>query len=721
MRSSSSIFLVASALAMASAPPARAALPTEGWPQSRRDAALSGRSNEPALPSARLRWLVLTGAELSGEPVVNGCSVAVTSGDGRVHAFNARDGAPLFSHARAYAVPPIGVASSLAIDGDTLFVGLPADPLLVRSMLAISTLRGALESYAIDNNTYPPGPDLAAALTPTYIRSLPQNPITGSVMVGSDTPSPGDYRYECAAPSGEYFIGVWGSDGGLLDLGDACGGRAGGLAAAWPVSAEHGGTPTALDLATGALRWQSLAEGITATLVPSVTPAGVDWASQEQEGFISYGWWYWWGGWGAPLDTTTAGVVRRTRADGSGVWTDHGWGGARGGAGHDASGNSFVSRGSAEVAQVAMGTLRALATAVEAYSIDNNAYPPSGDLEPNVVPVYIPCMPGSLLHPGEMRSGSWASGGDYEYVSPDPFSYTITRWDEDGGIHAVFDTGAFTVVAEDLPSDVASLAPDGSLRWRIRVGLRSQDVTPVLLTPDGAVVVGTTGGDLIALDASSGAERWRQDVGEPLALAPALMPDGGVVVVTGNGSVVAHAPDGSERWRQWIGATVTAAPSTSADGVTYVADLDGTLSALAPADGAFLWRTYLGGTNRAGLTTTPVQSAGWIYVGRSDGALLAVVPRETAGRPAAPAPLLATGEKSATTVGWSWATVPLPSDPGAHWHFRRWRGSLDAIPDELLTLHPSLDPGFLDAAADGSLVFYSLAAADCAENESFGP
>lgn len=712
--------LVVATLTLALAAPLRAALPADGWPQTRRDEALTARSDEPALPSARLKWVALTGGELSGEPAVHGCTVVVTDGGGKVHAFNARNGAPLWTHERDWAVQPAGVPSALAIDdAGVVNVGLPADPLLERALRAVIAIFIAMESYAIDNNEYPPGPDLAAALTPTYMRSLPPNPATGAPMVESDTWSLGDYRYE-RVTGGEFHLGIWGSDGGILDVLRECAtGAFGGPGPGWPLSAERGGTPTRLDEATGALVSRDLGEGIASTLTPSVSGSAVDWTSQEDRRSLGFWYWWWWGGWnGTADDGYRVGALRRT-SGGARSWSDVRWGGTRGAAAHDASGNAFVSHVASRVAAAAMNAARTIATAVESYSIDNSAYPASGDLEAVLTPTYIRCLPPSLMHDGPMTGAPFAAGGDYEYVLLDTFAYTITLWDDDGGVLTVFDTGAFTQVAEDRPPLVVSLAPDGTPRWRTRVGLPTQDVTPVALG-GGSVIVGTTGGELYALDAADGSERWRVDAGEPLSLAPALLPDGGPVLVTGSGTVVAHAPDGSERWRRWMGSTITAAPATTADGVTYVADLDGTLRALSPADGATIWSTYLGGVDRAGLTTTPVQSEGWLYVGRSDGALLALVPRETAGRPQDPAPLMAAGRATTTSVGWTWAAAPWPSDPGAHWHLHRWAGSLLDAPDELLAPHPSAATGFVDASAAGSLLFYSVVAADCGENVS-GP
>ena len=92
--------------------------------------------------------------------------------------------------------------------------------------------------------------------------------------------------------------------------------------------------------------------------------------------------------------------------------------------------------------------------------------------------------------------------------------------------------------------------------------------------------------------------------------------------------------------------------------------------------------------------------------------------RETAGRPATPLPLLATGEKSATSAGWTWEGVSPAADPGAHWHLLRWRSLLDN-PEEMLATHPSQVQWMLDSDAGGSLLFYSVIAADCGENASF--
>jgi outer membrane protein assembly factor BamB len=707
--------------------PAGAGLPADGWPQARRDAALTGRAPGTALPSARLRWVAYAGAPLTGEPVVLGCTVAVTAEDGVVHAYNARNGAPLWQRTPEADVPLVGVASALAFDdGGGLVAGLPVDPFLRRAWLAVRIIHSALQSYAVDFGDFPPGPDLAPSLTPTYVRELPPNPLTGLPMTPSDVPSPGNYRYQHATGTAEFNLGVWNTDGGLLDLGGYCDASAnghGGLAPDWPRSPEVGGTPTALDAASGALGWSDVRGHAGVVVTPSLLPAHVALAHdadivRTSSWWWTWGWWGWWWGWQDAAGVRLGALEIRTPS-GALVRDAVRYGGCRGAAASDAAGNTWVARGPAVIGELLDREAWAIATAIESYSIDNNAYPETGDLEQHLVPTYLPCLPENLLGG---RTQSWSptpSPGDHDYArSSDGTGYVIAIWGEDGSRVTEIDTGSQTREAQDLPPSVTAYDTSGAERWSVRIGLPTHDVSPLALTADGGIVVGTTGGELVILDAATGAERARTDVGEPLVTAPAHLPDGGIVVVTGNGTAVAHDPDLGERWRLWLGATVTAAPTTTGDGVTYVPDLDGVLHALA-ADGALLWEVFLGGVSRSGLSTAAVQSDGWLYVGRTDGALVAVVPVETAGRPADPGNVLRPNFiKGPTRAGLRWPLATPPRDPGAHWHLRRWPGVLLGLGDDLLPSHPSAVTDFVDEAALGTLLFYRLHAADCGENES---
>jgi|GEM_PF-2491886 len=156
----------------------------------------------------------------------------------------------------------------------------------------------------------------------------------------------------------------------------------------------------------------------------------------------------------------------------------------------------------------------------------------------------------------------------------------------------------------------------GAEQWRHPV---DGTVSTAPTAADGTAAVGLESGDLVALDAGSGDERWRASIGEGVEHAPAV--GGERVYAPGEASVVAFdASDGTERWTVETEYSVSGAPVATVDGV-YVGALnenagrtptgDGTetptpyptdtygygavLRSLAPDDGSEQWRTTLTG------------------------------------------------------------------------------------------------------------------------------
>ncbi|PJJ97795.1 outer membrane protein assembly factor BamB [Lysobacteraceae bacterium NML75-0749] len=110
---------------------------------------------------------------------------------------------------------------------------------------------------------------------------------------------------------------------------------------------------------------------------------------------------------------------------------------------------------------------------------------------------------------------------------------------------------------------------------------------------DGLVVVGSLDGEVIALDAMNGTERWRSKVNNEVIAAPAIQ--GGVVMVRSNdGRVTAFdAMSGAERWRwqaDMPALTVRGnAGLTLGPGYLFVGNDNGKLVALSVNEGAELW------------------------------------------------------------------------------------------------------------------------------------
>lgn len=114
----------------------------------------------------------------------------------------------------------------------------------------------------------------------------------------------------------------------------------------------------------------------------------------------------------------------------------------------------------------------------------------------------------------------------------------------------------------------------------------------------GLLVVGGLEGEVHALDAGSGADRWQAQLSSEVIATPAIA-DGIVVVRTDDGRLFGlNAADGSRRW-VYDGSTVPAlslrgnAAPRIADGVVYAGEDSGKLVALRLTDGNVMWEQTL--------------------------------------------------------------------------------------------------------------------------------
>jgi len=163
----------------------------------------------------------------------------------------------------------------------------------------------------------------------------------------------------------------------------------------------------------------------------------------------------------------------------------------------------------------------------------------------------------------------------------------------------------------------------GGVRWRFQTDgpVRSSPVVA-----DGTVYVGSTDGNLYAIEASTGQESWRVDAGSPVSSTPAVA--GGLTIfVSADG--VCHAVDsrtGALRWRfatgsllpwEWgfEGWDVYLASATVQDELVVFGAGDGTVYALDLESGQERWRF----STEMRIRSTPAISGGVVDVGGADG------------------------------------------------------------------------------------------------------
>ena len=145
--------------------------------------------------------------------------------------------------------------------------------------------------------------------------------------------------------------------------------------------------------------------------------------------------------------------------------------------------------------------------------------------------------------------------------------------------------------------------------------------------------MGTAAGEIVALDAASGTERWRAAVGAAVAEPPALA-DGVLYVGTAAGNVVAVDADGCgsptcpSLWSAPVGsgavATQPAVGGSGADAVVYAATASGDIAAVAAAGcGRPTCRRLWSGSVGSEVSAGPIVSGGRVIVGTVDGRLVA--------------------------------------------------------------------------------------------------
>ncbi|HVD69236.1 MAG TPA: PQQ-binding-like beta-propeller repeat protein [Actinomycetota bacterium] len=172
----------------------------------------------------------------------------------------------------------------------------------------------------------------------------------------------------------------------------------------------------------------------------------------------------------------------------------------------------------------------------------------------------------------------------------------------------------------------------GKVAWTAELG------RPVATQPaftDGTVVVGLQASreephpTVVALDASTGEERWRADDQSQAAIvSTASIADGTVYVAFTGGqesSIDAFALDtGGRRWRtrfpRFFDLTASTPPVVTDDAV-YVTDAQGETYRLDPATGTRVWEFAL---NEGVLRTAPIAVGDHVLVGTIDGSLVAL-------------------------------------------------------------------------------------------------
>src|SRR6266545_7506224 len=226
---------------------------------------------------------------------------------------------------------------------------------------------------------------------------------------------------------------------------------------------------------------------------------------------------------------------------------------------------------------------------------------------------------------GPAGSGLYSVGGGDTLVALDPLMGDV-RWSRTVGeaiaTPAVATGGVVVVGGGDQRGFVIDGLDDadGSVRWELQLAERP---LPGLLAWRSVVFAPLSDGTLLAIEASTGRQVWRDPVGDlPEPLAPSqLGSDGTMALRTQSAALTVNAATGATQWQL---PAPEFPPRPIVDGArVYVASGTGTVSGIDASSGAVVWSRDLGVlATSEGLTAL----AGRLLVTTFDGALIALDP-----------------------------------------------------------------------------------------------
>ena len=179
------------------------------------------------------------------------------------------------------------------------------------------------------------------------------------------------------------------------------------------------------------------------------------------------------------------------------------------------------------------------------------------------------------------------------------------------------------------------LTPEQRVQWRFRTALKpatGQLVNwwegPGVLTPEGDIVIGNTGGGAHKVS-PDGKLKWVRQAGNSVWTVPAVGDDGTTYWGSVDRNVFALDRDGRDKWTLPTLGFVTSSPSIGSDGTVYTASFDGKVYALDPATGVPRWTAQTRDHVYGGpaLAQGPDGTTSVVVVGSADGGLYGFDPR----------------------------------------------------------------------------------------------
>jgi outer membrane protein assembly factor BamB len=260
-------------------------------------------------------------------------------------------------------------------------------------------------------------------------------------------------------------------------------------------------------------------------------------------------------------------------------------------------------------------------------------------------------------------------GGRYGLVALDLLAGR-TRWRALRGIEV--DAGVVVAggvaVAPALDGVVYGIdLSSGEVRWQAPGAPHSTYRAPPIAVADDRVIVANSLGRIAAYDADTGTTVWTVEVGAPVEEAPAAAGEWLVIPTTRGTLVALDAASGVEGWRFTSGDDRERYYTPAvAEGTVYVGSSGGALVARRLSDGGEQWRYESDGH----VASAPLIVGAHVFAGTLDERL--VVLDAASGAPRGSYELTGRAKSTPSALG---GLVIVPAEPGLVWAFRAATGA----------------------------------------------
>ena len=229
--------------------------------------------------------------------------------------------------------------------------------------------------------------------------------------------------------------------------------------------------------------------------------------------------------------------------------------------------------------------------------------------------VSTPAVSGSMLY-----VGSFVEHTLYAFrILDGQLVWQYTTGDYVNSSPAVY--GNFVYVGSDDGYLYALNAATGALKWKLNGGgiYPSDGMSPSPIVVNGVVYTSCYDGNVYALDAASGNVIWNHTTTKLQSIfASPTFSNGILYISAGSGVFALNAGNGVELWHFTVTYPIQASPTVAA-GVVYVGGNDGNLYALDSSSGSELWHLNTGGS----IVAATAIDHGVLYLGLRNGVICA--------------------------------------------------------------------------------------------------